>query len=102
MYRIGQEEIAEFAKTVASKDGDDSNFTLKDMMGSYEQMQTNNFKVGDFAAINNNFFANKDIVYYHDKSDLSLWKKWVNKFWKPVRLYNTKNFQFYKIVKNKK
>ena len=49
-----------------------------------------------------NFFANKDIVYYHDKSDLSLWKKWVNKFWKPVRLYNTKNFQFYKIVKNKK
>lgn len=49
-----------------------------------------------------NFFNDDTIVYYHDKSDLSLWKKWVNKHWKPVRLYNTKNFQFYKVVPNKK
>lgn len=44
-------EIADFAKTVASKDGDASNFTLKDMLGSYQQMQDKNFKVGDFNEI---------------------------------------------------
>lgn len=49
-----------------------------------------------------NFFNDDEIVYYHDKSDLSLWKKWINKYWKPIRLYDTKNFQFYKIIQNNK
>jgi len=56
--KFTQEEIAEFAKTVASKDGDDSGFTLQDMLGSYQQMQENNFHVGDFTAMDNNMFAN--------------------------------------------
>lgn len=47
------------------------------------------------------FFDDKDIVYYHDNS-ISTPQKWTNKYWRPVRLYKTKNFQFYKIVSNVK
>ena len=49
-------EIADFAKTVASKDGDASNFTLKDMLDSYQQMQDKNFKVGEFDPMGGNLF----------------------------------------------
>ncbi len=56
--KFSDDEIAEFARTVASKDGDGTSFTLQDMMGSYQQMQNNEFRVGDFTAMNNNFFAN--------------------------------------------
>lgn len=56
--KFSDDEIAEFARTIASKDGDDSGFTLQDMLGSYQQMQNNEFRVGDFTAIDNNMFVN--------------------------------------------
>lgn len=54
--KISKDELSEFAKTIASKDGDLKSFTLKDMFGSYNQINTNQFKVGDFAAINQTNF----------------------------------------------
>lgn len=54
---FGKDEITEFAKTIASKDGDDSNFTLKDMLTSYQQMNDKEFKVGDFTPVDGGFLG---------------------------------------------
>jgi hypothetical protein len=47
----------------------------------------------------NPLFNNQDIVYYHDNS-ISTPKKWTNKYWRPIKVYSTKNFQFFKVVSN--
>jgi hypothetical protein len=49
----------------------------------------------------NPLFQNADIVYYHDNS-IKTPSKWTNRFWRPVKVYTTKNFQFYKITSNVK
>lgn len=62
--KISADEIKEFAQTVASKDGDENDLSLSDLLNSYELINNNQFNLGDYSALNDvgNFFQGANTV----------------------------------------
>lgn len=61
--KISADEIKEFAQTVASKDGNENDLSLSDLLNSYELINNNQFNLGDYSALNDvgNFFNGANI-----------------------------------------